>query len=101
MGFEFFRSRKDLIEQPVFQELLKDQQVRMEVNAVMKELEFIMDEGAETPSHFEYGDGYANAIKVLQNTLDTRNVLATDEAILEAILTSEDPDGSKGWAELV
>ncbi len=108
--FELFKSRAESIDAEKFERLLEDRQVKMEVEAVKKEVTPIADEyeGEEGDqgderggfSHLEYGKGYTDAIKTLCNTLDLKGVLATEQAVLQAVLNHTDPDGSKGLSEL-
>lgn len=106
MHFETYESRKETLAQARFEEFLKDPEFSSAVAALEKEMEFITDDGDELASRMEQGPNFMEAMKEVQRRLDAllldaREMKVTQDAIANAVAQKLDPDGSKGYTDVV
>lgn len=96
--FEAFFPRKEVIVQDQFAALLEaNSELKESVDRFFEQVEF-KEDGGET-THYKEGPQFEERFRDLQKALERHGIRATKEAIMRAVFTAMDPDGTEGYVE--
>lgn len=103
--FEFFSTRTEHIDQEKFVAFLDDPECKELFDAVEKEMMFDNDSNTGNSDDevvtLQFSSNFEESIKKLQEWFDKKSTRVTTGALVLAIARALDPDGTKGYEELV
>ncbi len=103
--FEFFSTRSEHIDQDTFAAFLEDPECKELFDAVANEMMFDNDSNngnvEDEVVTLQFSSDFDESIKKLQEWFDKKSRRVTTGALVLAIALTLDPDGTKGYVELV